>query len=317
MARKNNFSGYYRRGGYKKRKWRIIIAVVLVSLVVLTSLFLIIGNILNQKTNESDGTSKSSTQNTLNNTESDIKIKYTVKAYNIDLTGLSLGQFSEKLSALSENGVNVISLKLTDDNGYPLYSSDIVKNFGYGSYSESMLSLSTVFSKIDAYGMIATCYVNITSNMQENAKTRTILAAYEAAIISEISEAGSKDIILCPSALSTDDSAELTDLSKSIKNINSNTIIGIAIPSEMLKSQQNELFANDLTKAFDFIAIDLTKINGEDFIERTDGEISENLYYILRYNARVLLPYNDDISVQDELLKILEQNGINNWQFIS
>ncbi len=315
MAGRAGSSGYYRRRSYKNRKWRKVVVIAAICLAVLLLLFIIIGNILGDKA-EQTKTDRNDREESSSST-ADIKTSYSIKGYSVKVDNITLSELSKQLSECSEIGAFAISLRLTDSDGHPIYRSDIAKSFGYGEQNDNMLSLANVMSRLKSNGMTASACVNVTSNVEKDAKVSTVISAYEAALIAEIVESGITDVLICPSELSTEHISMLVRLAENVKEINENAVLGLSVPTEILSSSDGEMVVNTIMKSFDFFAFDLTSEDEENIADKMASKVSDNLYYILRYNARVLLPEQEDTELRDDIIEIMNENNINNWQFVS
>ena len=153
--------GYHRRNNYRKKKLRNVIIVSAIVLVVLFVVFLIIGNTLFKKTNTHlDDDSEESTFST---EQTDNTASYSIQARNIDLTGLSSSEFSDKLYALSKEGATAVSIKCSNKNGDLLYSSETAKKFGYQDSSTSLISLKSAITSANRRNIFTSAYITMIS----------------------------------------------------------------------------------------------------------------------------------------------------------
>ena len=256
-------SGYYGRSNYRKRKWRNILIISAISLVILIVVFLVVGNILKKKTQDDDndgavGTSVS------DNTTIPEPVPHSINGYFVDMSGLSYAQFSDRISTLAANGVTAVSLNLTDDTGILLYDSKTAQKLGYQTASDSRISLSSIVTKAESRGIYTGAYITLNSFGESDAKVRSAKLAYEAAIVCEIAEAGIDDVIVrCPE-ISSEYIDELIGFAKNVKNINSTAKIGITFTTSLLETEDAALSVDKLVAAFDLTALDLASVEGND-----------------------------------------------------
>ncbi len=307
-----NASVYYRKNGYKKRRLRHIIMIALILTVALFFTFVIVGNILNKKTNEGSDNKASNISSTL--PPENLATPYSIKGYYIDINDPS-----SKLSELSRESVRDVSIKISDESGKLAYSSPTAQRFGYQSASNSLTDLGEVIRKIKSYGMSSSAVVSISGFSEKDAKTRAVILAYEAAIICEISEYGVSDITVRCTENDTQYIDEILNFANTVKNINSDIKIGFAVTNEFLSHPDSAVYIDKLARAYTFISIDLTDPKGMDISEYVDISLSDsnNRYYILRYNMRVLLPHTADEAIESSIQSSIEENSIQNWQKIS
>lgn len=308
--------GYHRRNSYKKKRLRNIIIFSAVILVVLFVVFLIIGNTLFKKTNTPDDDEpkdKTSDTEQKNNTA-----PYSIQAQSIDLTGLSSSDFSDKLSAFSKNGATAVSIKCSDEEGTLLYASEVARELGYQSNSSTLISLKSAASSADRRNIFTSAYITVTSINEKDAKMRSVLTSYEAALVCEMVEVGIKEVVLrCPDA-SVENLNDIINIANNVKLINKDAAVGIEIPSKILNSELASEHIDKLATSFDFMALTMVELSeNTDVVEQVDALLTTHLFYILRYNMRVLIPVVEDEDTRDALQTLLTENSIGNWQEIS
>lgn len=305
-------SNYRRKNGYKKRRWRYIIIIASLAIVVLFLVFLVVGNLLNKKTNDTDGVNTSKVSSTA--LAENLAAPYSIKGHYIDLNNLS-----SSLSELSKNSETNVSVKLSDDAGKLLYSSPTAQKFGYQSTSTSLMDLGTLIKNVKSYGISANAVITLNGFSEKDAKTRAVILAYEAALVCEISEYGVSDITVRCSEAATEHIDEILSFADTVKNINGDIKIGIAVKNELLEHPDGALYIDKLARAYTFIAFDLTASGEQEYLEFVDNSVSNpnNKYYILRYNMRVLLTYSNDPETEKSVQYTIEANSIQNWQKIS
>lgn len=310
-------SGYYGRSNYRKRKWRNILIISAISLVILIVVFLVVGNILKKKTQDDDndgavGTSVS------DNTTIPEPVPHSINGYFVDMSGLSYAQFSDRISTLAANGVTAVSLNLTDDTGILLYDSKTAQKLGYQTASDSLISLSSIIAKTESRGIYTSAYVTLSAFKETDAKVRAAKLAYEAAIVCEIAESGFNDVIVRCHEISPEYVDELVGFAKSVKSINSSANVGITFTKSLLESEDSALCVDKLVEAFDLTALDLARSdNGNVTLYIEEALASSNIrYYILRFNTRILLPNITDEETDLKIKNVLSENSIHNWQTV-
>ena len=309
-------SGYYRRNNYRKRKWRNIIIISAVSLVVALLVFLVVGNVLKKKTqNDGNGAGGTSAENT---SVTPAPMQKSINGYFIDLSVSSYTEFSDRLSSLSANGVTAVSLNLTDDDGELLYDSKTAQKLGYQTASDSRIALSSIIAKTESRGIYTSAYVTLSAFKETDAKVRAAKLAYEAAIVCEIAESGFNDVIVRCHEISPEYVDELVGFAKSVKSINSSANVGITFTKSLLESEDSALCVDKLVEAFDLTAIDLARSdNGNVTLYIEEALASSNIrYYILRFNTRILLPNITDEETDLKIKNVLSENSIHNWQTV-
>ncbi|MBO5415720.1 MAG: hypothetical protein J6A83_03745 [Clostridia bacterium] len=319
MMAKRASSGYYRRNSYRRKKWRNILVISISVLAALLILFLVLGNILNKKTEgerlEETSPVKHPTQAT---TPPIATPSYTVsiKGGAVDIRSTEL---KKSFATLVENGFSAVSFNLSDTDGKLLYKSSVAARFGYQTADGGLADLDSVNASAASSGLATSAVLTLNSFTEEDKITRSVLQACEAAIICEIYDAGIDDIIIrCPE-LKAEHADELIELAKSISEINEKSIVGLALTGEFIESDSSALLIERLVSAFDFISLDITDISHEaDLAEHIESSLStDKYYYILRYNMRVLLPKPENDDSAKKAYELMKSNSITNWQTVS
>ena len=313
--RGRNSSKYYRRNTYKKRKLRNILIISAICLVVLFLLFVLFGNLLNNKL-ELERVSKDNAQTPavpIGNT-----VSYTIEAYPVNLNPDT--DFSERMYELSKRGIRSASLNLSDPQGQLLIHSDIAASLGYQNKDDSLVDLSSVISKAKYYNIFSSAIFELQFLSENDAKHRAVVLAYESALAAEIIEMGANEVIVRATGADATNTNLLIDFADSVKSINDSVVLGVALPVEFFFTESAAENISKLAESFDILGIDVSDIPNDDkdtleYIESTFAA-SDLKYYVLRYNMRVLLPQISD-EQDEEMRAVLADNSIQNWQKIS
>ena len=313
--RSRKSSGYYRKSSYKKRKLRNILIISAICLFLLFLLFVIFGNRLNKKV-QNERTAKEKAQTTAE-AEADTST-YAIEGYFVELSPET--DITARMKELSSVGARSVSLKLTDAQGKLLVGSELARSLGYQKAEDDVVDLSSVVSKARYYGMFSSAVLDLGFLSEKDSKQRAVILAYEAALVVEVSEKGIGDVIVRAPTVDGAQLDLLMDFADSVKSINGDVVLGVALPIEFFYRETAAEDVSRLTGHFDIIGLDISEIPSDtkDVFEYIDGAFSESniKYYVLRYNMRVLLPQTSD--EQDEMLReVLSENSIQNWQKIS
>ncbi len=312
-------SGYYRRNSYRRKKWRNILVILLSVAVVLLVVFLLVGNILKEKTSDMP-----------EDTEPQIYTHQTTRppyqlvspSYNVNIKGRAVNiasdNLKDELGALSENGYNAASLNLSDEDGKLLFNSSVASRFGYPAKSDG-IELASLIKKISSAGLKTSAVFSLNSFSEDDATIRSVMRACEAAIACEIAAAGVNDVLLrCPD-IKAEYTDELISLAEQVKSINKKAIVGLVLTPEFLNGENVSVLTERIISSFDFIAFDLIELSEEkDSSEQIQTLLStDKYYYILRYNMRVLLPTLTDEAESVKLYELMSSNNITNWQTVA
>ena len=73
-----------------------------------------------------------------------------------------------------------------------------------------------------------------------------------------------------------------------------------------------------LWNAFDYLAADLSvPTEGADAANYVSEKLGSMLYYLLRHNVRVLVPYTDDATLNERIVSAVTSNGSQNIQIMT
>ncbi|MBQ7383281.1 MAG: hypothetical protein IJV72_00630 [Clostridia bacterium] len=312
-------SGYYRRNSYRKRKWRNILIISISVLVALVIVLLVVGNILNKKTESERAEETSVVKHPTHTTAppiSEPSYKVSIRGGAVDIRTTSL---KETIAGLSTGEFSTVSFNLSDADGNLLYKSSVAERFGYKTASDGLADLASANAAANSAGYSTSAVITLNSFKEESRITRSVLQACEAAIVCEIYEAGIEDIIIrCPE-LKAEYADELIILATNVKNINPKAVVGLALTGELLEVENSALLIDNIVSVFDFISLDITDVAEEtELLEHIEGSLSkERFYYILRYNMRVLLPNPTNEEEAKEIYALMRSDSITNWQTVS
>ncbi|MBO7249847.1 MAG: hypothetical protein J6V42_01065 [Clostridia bacterium] len=295
-----------------RRKARGVIITIIACLLLIFTLFLIVGNMLGKQAESPKSQKKP--QEAEEAPVQDIS-PYSIQAHPIDPSKVDTAMIE-----LYQKSVKSVSLKATNDKGKLLVSSSLATSLGYQTPGDAVVEFSSVVSKAKNYGMFLSLILDLQAFQENDVKNKTVRLAYEAALVCEFIEKGANEVVVRLS--DTDDASleDLLDFADKVKGIDSSATVGIALPIEYFKGDGASVNIAELAKAYDVVCADITEIpsDTEDKILYLDTAFSnsEIKYYVLRHNMRVLLPSVD--AEQEELLQSkLTENSVANWQKIS
>ena len=300
-----NGRGYHARYRQRRRASVLpVIVIIVVVIAVLFLLFLIVGNGLNKKTQDGGtDTSVTQTQNEPPKAAPD-----SVACFFLDTAAVD-----NNIAKLSSNGVNALSVTLKSSDQTLLYSSDVAKAF---EKQCGTLDVSSLVSRARSRGMYVSAYFTLEFVKEKNTDIRAAKLGYEAALVSELCSEGVDDVMVYAPDATYENYTELIRFAESVKQTNVNAKIGISVRSELYSHQNAAIIIDDLFDAFDIVGIDLSEIEENDMDKNVESALANNLYYILRYNARVILPNVEDTELSKKLFDILSASNVHNYQYV-
>ncbi len=308
-----NGRGY--RGRYRPVRRRrgisplvVIISVVLAALLIL---FIIIGNVLNKKTQAPPKT----TTGVTTDTEAPKPVPPSYKCVLLDIEGGGASQTQSNITKLAGGGATALSVKAKGADKTLLYSSTVAKSFG--KPTASSLEMSTLVSRAKGQGMHVSVYFSLDFASVENVDVRLATLGYESALVSELFASGVDDVIISSPDIKLENIDELCGFAENVRSANKNATLGIALSSELYASAESAIAIDKLLEVYDILGLDLSKAPSEDTAKYIEGALSGNLYYILRYNARVILPSLPDAAASAAIGEVISSNSITNYQYVN
>lgn len=305
----------YKRNSYARKRMKIIIAICALALVALAVILIIIGNTLKDK---SDGNLllNDNTQNPSGTEPPPHASVGSVNGYAVSLEGLTSSDLYTRLSEIKKTGGNSVCYTVRADDGSEIFKSSVAQDNGKQAAGNDYISAKSLADRAEDRELHSSAVVDVYSFSEKDAAKRSVKLAYDAAIGAELAIGGIDDVIFRVSSISADNIEELCQVAESAKKIHSEAIIGISIPMDTLEGEGSEILIDRLWQSFDFLAFDMTKRPDKDADEYITKNVEAAYYYLLRYNARVLLP-SADTEALAEIIEALTAKNISNWQTVA
>ena len=300
----------YRKSVYRRRRAKAVLIVSAIVLGILLVAFLLIGSMFSDKLEDSETPTDTTAQSNATLPSYPFERVPHVKAPLLSLEGAPTTIYRQ-MDTLVAAGNTALTVPMTDDNGMLLYHSSQAISGGYAIAGTSSLSLSELSELAHANGVrLCGAYV-LKAAAEENNLTRSVLLAESAAVISEAFLAGIDDIVIIVPTLPTERQAELVRFAESIRSFAQNAVIGLSLPEAEINSPDAKRI-DALAKSFDYLALDLRHEDAEDPVLFAEERMSTMLYYLLRYEMRVMIPALSDEEMQAKLITAVESESIDN-----
>ena len=305
----------YRRSIYRKSNVHLYVITALCSALAVTLIFVIAGNALGKKVEESQ-----SERNTSKNTEAEQTAHSSVRSVNACTVPLSAegSKLEDRLKSVAENGYSDICFELDAKNGDVLYSSDVAVSMGYLSADTKLWKLTDAVKLFDENQLYSIGITYLSRLNDDSDLQRSVAAGYYAAFAAEAIRAGIDEIMLFPKDLPPERYGELAEIAHQIHRLCPEGTVGVALPASAFSTENSEQTVDLLWSAFDYIAVDTTSApnEGESVADKIDRELGGMLYYLLRYNVRVLIPSSSDEQSATAILQVIKSNGTENIQIV-
>lgn len=241
----------------------------------------------------------------------------------VSLEGATMGSIRGEAQRFANAGVTAVSLILRNADGQLLFSSKTDEGLGLDGEAAADLRISEILDPFLSREIYVSCILPMRYFSDGDGYSRSVLYAYETALLSEIAEAGAQEVILLDcdglfdangdkdggdGAFSTEDAVrELQAIARAVNEKAPETAVGIAFSPEFLATRDSDRYLGSIVEAFDLLLLDLRAAQkAEDLYEAVSTGVSEHLYFILRYSMRVLIPEGSAEAVT--------RVSVGNWQ---
>ena len=313
--KKYNRNLRHRRSIYRKNSIFVYLLIALCAVLAIVVVFVLVGNALGKKAEADESGNKDSTNNASDVTERPLPL-----SVNSGFVQLSVdnSRLSDRLSGVSTAGYNAACFELDSKNGDVLYSSDVAVSMGYLPSNSGLWELDDVASLFDSHGLYSIGVSHLSRLNTDNDLRRSLAIGYYAAQTAEAIRAGIDDVLLRPDGIPVERYSELVDIAHKVHELCPDGTVGVAVPVSVLTSESASSVVDLLWSEFNYIAVDLTSApeENETEVQKIDRELGGILYYLLRYNLRVLVPYTDDTSLATEIANAVRRSGSQNIQVI-
>lgn len=310
-----SFGVRYRQNAYARKRMKVIIIIAVSSVLVLALALMLIGNILKSKSESQiilSGGDKDSNATMSTSPHASIGA---VNAYAIALEGLSSSELSGKFEEIRGMGGNAVCFRVRNSDGRELYKSAVAQDF-YRVSDTSSLILPERLSNKDGYNRLySSACIDVYAFSEQDAARRSVKLAYDAAIGAELIASGFDDVIFRIPEINADNIDEVVRIADTLKSIHPSAAVGVSFTRALVDAESSSELVARLWDSFDFISYDLALYKEGDAESFVVENTSAAHYYLLRYNARVLLPSVDE-KTRAQMLKALSDKGITNWQIV-
>ncbi len=305
----------YRRSVYRKNRIKTILATVGGVLAAVFITLIIVGNLLGNKVD----------QNIADRTQSTVKVDEfvhgeikKVNAYPVPLYVEGSSQFSNRVKSAASSGYTEACFELDGADGTVYYKSDIAISLGYQSSNTVMKSLSDSVQTFDKNGLYTIGITRMSEYTSDDDLERSAALGYYSARIGEALRAGVDDVLIYAGDIPPERYEELIELANEVQRLCPDGKIGVSLSPVILKNEENSELIDKLWRAFDYLAADISAPapEGIDAAEHVSAELGNMLYFLLRYELRVLVPNVSDDATAQRISEAVKQSGSENIQIM-
>ena len=300
----------YRRSIYRKNGIHVYILITAGVLIAVVLIFVLLGNALGDKAEKSE--SERASSKTTDSTSEEHITPRNVSAYPVPLSADG-SNLRSRISQTVALGYTDVCFDLDTKTDSLLYMSNVAISLGYLSSDAQLWDLSEAVKLFDDGGLYTVGITHLSRMNTENDLERQVASGYYTARIAEALRSGVDDVLISPEDLPFSTYSELTVIADEVHRLCPNSTIGISVTPEMLSSDGSGDLVDTLWNSFDYIAVNLDgePNEGESISQMAEHQLGGMLYYLLRYNMRVLIPNADNETIA-QIKNSLSQNGVKN-----
>ena len=305
----------YRRRTYRKNRIKLILGVVAIVLATVFIALVIAGNMIGDKVDNNivKRNPKKDQTDALPHGEVKNVLAYPVPIY---VEGSSL--LATRIKNASDEGYTDACFFLDDLNGALCYNSKVAIALGKHESKTDMPSLEKATSAFKDKDMYSIGMTHLSEFRSDDDLARSAAMGYYSSLLGEALRAGVNDVMIFVGEIPTERYAELCELAKDVHRLCPDGKIGLALPVTLLSDQSNAELLDGLWDCFDYLAADLTHLEAtevQSLADVTDATLGGMLYYLLRYDMRVLISYANDTELT-QVIEAVKRNGTENIQII-
>lgn len=306
----------YRRRAYRKNRIKLVLGVVAAVLVTVFIALVIAGNLIGDKVE--DNVTKRKPQSTQTEALPHDEVKK-VLAYPVPLYVEGSSLLATRIKNAADAGYTDACFFLDGADGKLTYNSEVAISLGKHVSQADMPTLEKAMTAFQERSMHTVGMTHLSEFNTDNDLARSAAIGYYSALIAEALRSGVNDVMIFVGDIPIERYAELSELARDVHRLCPDGKIGLSLPVSVLSDQNNSELVDELWDHFDYLAADLTKVEaGEEqtLTDAIDATLGGMLYYLLRYDMRVLVTQASDPTEMTQILDTVKQNGSENVQII-
>ena len=305
----------YKKNVYARRRLRVILWTSVAVAAVLLLLFLVIGNLLHGKVEEDrreDADRNDAVQTTPADTLKRPPAIAGVPVYLVKEDGSPLSSLNSQYSSL-DPASKALTVPLDKGGSTLLYPSAVAASLGTRPVLSGAASLESMLRGPNERGFYISVSLTLSECAEEDDLIRSAKMAAAASLVCEALRAGAGDVLLMAPEAKPEQLGELIALADRVRALMPEAVVGLSISDAILDAPSRDGDLEALAGAFHYLALDLTDPDGEEPVSYVASRVSGMLFYLLRYQMRVILPPTEGEDYQS-LLSILDRNSVHSWQ---
>ena len=310
-----NYHMRYRRSVYRKKRIKMAIITSVISLAVIALLFVIIGNAVGNKVEENVTRRRNTSAEAQQSEHAQVR---SVKAFPVTLFDES-STLASRLKIATDGGYGEICFDLDSPDGTLLYSSDVSLALGKQAANPELWSLPDAVKQFESRELYSIGITHLAEMSSDDDLLRASASGYYASLIAEALRSGVDEVLIHAGDVPRERYGELILLANEVHRLcPEGGFVGISLPVGILSDAEASELIDGLWGAFDYLAADLTGVgaDGQSVPDAVSSSLGGMLYYLLRYNVRVLVPYSDDQNVLAATVDAVFASGSQNVQIM-
>ena len=248
----------YRRSVYRKKRIRMLITSLCISVAVVAVILMIVGNALGNKVDERH---ESDTDTQTTDQPTDRRQVKTVLA-----AGVALNEEGSMLStrlATAARSYEDVCFYLDRSDGALLYVSPVASSLGKQlNGAADMRTASSIAGLVRDRELYSIGIMHVTDMVNGNDLTRSAATGYYAARAAEVLRADIDDVLIYTGELDDDQRDSIYEdlmlMADQIHRLSEDGVVGLALPVSVLGDADNAALIERLWGSFDYLAADLT-----------------------------------------------------------
>lgn len=308
----------YRTEIYRRKQIKTVLLTAAAVLLLVFIALLILGSILMKRSKTDEPSIQEETQ-TVTEEGAELPSTPPLRATPVLLETSGSDTLASRLTRLVHSGYTAASIPLNQADGALLYRSSLTAPLELTVAGEYSVTLESAVGRAEEMGIYLSGTYCLLGLEAEDDLVRSVNLSKSAAVVAEALRAGLDEVLLVPSSLTAEQIPALLHFADSVRALAPEGVLGCALPPSLLQESSAAESIKLLSEHFHVLALDLTQSGTDaptEYVESTMAS-SGTLFYLLRYEMRILLPEMGEESAMTALLELVEVNWTKNWQILS
>lgn len=306
----------YKRSVYARRRVRVAVWTAVAVLCVLLLLFLIFGNLLNNKV-EADRLEDAARENAaLTEPVETLPTPPAIQGqpvYLVNSEGAPLGSLESQYRKLSAT-TDALVLSLDGADGTLRYRSSVATALGGRSILSGSRDLGSILNGPNNRGFYISASLTLSECREKDDLIRSAKLSLVASLVCEAIQKGADDVLLLAPDATPEQLPELILLAETVHSLLPEAVVGLSISEAILSDKACATHLDSLSKAYNYMALDRSEVSIPTATDNGSWLLGNYQYYAIRYEMRLILPNGSD-DQKAVLDAALAKGHLTNWQY--